>query len=99
MFTVYESRVGCSDPDRVRLTLDSSDELQRRVEKWAAEHMSKDSGRCVLLASYATAVSRLGRPTDVDMKMVWRGRRSSKAGSFPKRAARLASPAGSARLG
>ncbi|KAL5085555.1 hypothetical protein Trisim1_010169 [Trichoderma cf. simile WF8] len=59
VYSFYQLRSICANPDRQNKTIDSLHDLQKHVDGWAKQHRHPETGRVILLTAYSTATRRI----------------------------------------
>ncbi|KAL7907902.1 P-loop containing nucleoside triphosphate hydrolase protein [Trichoderma velutinum] len=59
IYSFYQTRANCNNPDRQNKTIDTLEQLQEHINVWAKNHEDPDTGRVILLTAYSTATRRL----------------------------------------
>ncbi|QYT06075.1 hypothetical protein H0G86_012942 [Trichoderma simmonsii] len=59
IYSFYQLRSICANPDRQNKTIDSLHDLQKHVDRWAKQHRDPETGRIILLIAYSTATRRI----------------------------------------
>lgn len=59
IYSFYQSRSNCANPDRQNKTIDTLHDLQEHVDRWAKQHKDPETGRVILLTAYSTATRRI----------------------------------------
>ncbi|KAL6822556.1 P-loop containing nucleoside triphosphate hydrolase protein [Trichoderma camerunense] len=59
IYSFYQSRSNCANTDRKIKTIDTLQDLQKYVNRWAKQHQDPETGRVILLTAYSTAIRRL----------------------------------------
>ncbi|KAH6605463.1 hypothetical protein Trco_007170 [Trichoderma cornu-damae] len=59
IYSFYQSKANCTNPDRQNKTIDTLADLQRHIDMWAKNHKDPNTGRVILITSYSTATKRL----------------------------------------
>ncbi|KAK0759222.1 hypothetical protein N5P37_008104 [Trichoderma harzianum] len=59
IYSFYQSRSNCANTDRQTKTIDTLQDLQKYVDRWAKQHQDPETGRVILLTAYSTATRRL----------------------------------------
>ncbi|KAH6610611.1 hypothetical protein Trco_000631 [Trichoderma cornu-damae] len=59
VYSFYQKRENCSNPDRQNKTIDGIQGLQKYVDKWAKAHEDPETARAIVITSYYTATNRI----------------------------------------